>query len=135
MKCSGKYLRIGLFYLLVPPIVVRVAICCVTVLMAFLHVDLSLARLIFRCLTQISFQCTLQHDWSLSFLIGGLQKQLVAEVFQNRYSEKFHNISRKTSVLKSLFDKIADLNNFIKRDSNTIVFLWILRNFYEQLFS
>ena len=40
----------------------------------------------------------------------------------------FFNIQRKTSVFGSIF------NNFVKKDSNTGFFLWILRNFQEHLF-
>ena len=46
-----------------------------------------------------------------------LQKQLFIGVFQSRCSKKFHNIHRKTPVLKSLFDKVAGLtaHNFNKK--------------------
>ena len=42
----------------------------------------------------------------------------------------------KTPVLESLFNKVACLRSstLLKRDSNTGVLLWILRNFQEQLF-
>ena len=45
--------------------------------------------------------------------------------------KRFRNIHRKTSVLKSLFNKTADLRSAIslKRDSNRGVFLLILRIF------
>ena len=51
----------------------------------------------------------------------------------------FRNIHRKTPVLESLFNKVADLETWrpatlSKRDSTTSVFLWILRNSYERLF-
>ena len=42
---------------------------------------------------------------------------------------KIHNINRKTSVLESLFNKVAMHATLLKRDSNTGVLLWILRNF------
>ena len=44
---------------------------------------------------------------------------------------KIRNIHGKTPVLKFLLNKAAAYKacNFIKRDSNTDVFLWILRNF------
>ena len=42
-------------------------------------------------------------------------------------SMKFHNIYRKTTVLESLFNKVAGL----KRNCNTRAFLWVLRNFQE----
>ena len=58
------------------------------------------------------------------------QKQQYADVLQNRCSEKFRNIQRKIPVLESLYNKDAGLGcNFIKRDSNTGVFLLVLRNF------
>ena len=37
------------------------------------------------------------------------QKQTLADVLQNRCSQKFANIQRKTPVLKSLFNKCVDL--------------------------
>ena len=48
----------------------------------------------------------------------------------------FRNTHKKTPVLGSLFNKLASLQacNFIKRYSNTGVFLWNLRNFQENLF-
>ena len=39
---------------------------------------------------------------------------------------KFRNIDRKTPVLESLFNKVAS--------TNTGVFLWLLQNFWDQLF-
>ena len=38
-----------------------------------------------------------------------LQKQLLVGVFQSRFSEKSHNIHRKTAVSESLFHKVAGL--------------------------
>ena len=45
------------------------------------------------------------------------KKQPFADVLQNRYSQKFRNIHRKTPVLESLFNKVARLKawNFIKK--------------------
>ena len=43
------------------------------------------------------------------------QKQPFADVFQNRCSEKIRNIHRKTSVLESLFSKLAGLKACKKR--------------------
>ena len=53
-----------------------------------------------------------------------IQKQLLADVFQNRCSWKFRNIYKKIFVLESL-----KACNFIKKDSETGVFMWILQNF------
>ena len=49
-------------------------------------------------------------------LLIPFQKQLFADVLQNRCSQKFRNNHRKTSVLESLFIKVAGLKacNFIK---------------------
>ena len=58
------------------------------------------------------------------------QKQLFANVLQNRCSWKFLNIYRERPALESVFNKVY----FIKRHSNTGVFLRILQNFQEQLF-
>ena len=64
-----------LIHLLVPLIVGWSAICCVTGLMAFLHLDLSLARLTFRCFlyrsvlpTSFHFNFDLPQDFGLSTL-------------------------------------------------------------------
>ena len=45
-----------------------------------------------------------------------VKKQSFADSLQNRCSEKFRNIHRKTPVLESLFNKITDLKvcNFAK---------------------
>ena len=45
------------------------------------------------------------------------QKEPFADVLQKRYSYKFHNNHRKTSVLESLFNKVVDLkaSSFIKK--------------------
>ena len=53
------------------------------------------------------------------------QKQPFANVLKNRYSEKFHNIHKKTPVLDSLFNKAAVLKayNFIKKRPNAGAFL------------
>ena len=54
---------------------------------------------------------------------------------------KFRNIHRKTPVLESFLNKVAGLEAYpfrlatlLKRDSNTGIFLWILKSFLEQLF-
>ena len=45
---------------------------------------------------------------------NGCQKQPFADVLQNRFSQKVRNIHRKTHVLESLFDKVADLKRYSK---------------------
>ena len=47
--------------------------------------------------------------------LKSLQKHPYADVLQNRYSQKFPNIHKKTSVLESLFNKFPGLTacNFI----------------------
>ena len=47
--------------------------------------------------------------------------------------KKFRNIHRKTPVLEVLLNNVSGLqaSNFIKRENNTGVFLWILKNFLE----
>ena len=54
-----------------------------------------------------------------------MHKQLPADVFKKRRSLKFHKTHRKTPVLEPLFNTVKTL---VKRDSNTGVFLRILRN-------
>ena len=49
-----------------------------------------------------------------------LPKQPFPDVIQNRCSEKFRNIHRKTPVLETLFNKRVSV---LKRDSNKGVFL------------
>ena len=46
-----------------------------------------------------------------------LQKQLLADILQNRLSEKFCKFLRKIFVLQSLFNKVAGLKtcNFINK--------------------
>ena len=55
------------------------------------------------------------------FVCTNDQKQPFIDVLQNRCSEKFRNILRKTPVLESLFNKVVDLRpaTLLKRDSNT----------------
>ena len=38
-----------------------------------------------------------------------MQRKPLEVVYKKSYSEKFHNIHRKTHVLESLFDKVAGL--------------------------
>ena len=45
-------------------------------------------------------------------LVFALQKQLLEGVLQNRCSLKFLNIHRKTTVLESLFNKVAGLQHW-----------------------
>ena len=49
------------------------------------------------------------------------QKQSFTDALKNRCSFKFHNIHKKTPVLKSNFNKVAGLNsgNFIKKGTST----------------
>ena len=49
---------------------------------------------------------------------------------------QFRNIHRKTPLPETLFNKVAGLRpgTLLKRDSNTGVFLWILRNFKNTYF-
>ena len=51
------------------------------------------------------------------FLTEHLRSPLLADVLQNRCSEKFRNFHRKTPMLESLFNKAAGLKawNFIKK--------------------
>ena len=66
------------------------------------------------------------------------QRQLFEDFLQNRCFWKLRNIHRKTpvAVLKSLLIKLQAFRpaNLLKRDSNTVVFLWILRNFLRTAF-
>ena len=54
-----------------------------------------------------------------------VKKNLFSDVFQNRCSDEFCNIQRKTPVLESLFNKFADLSpvNLCEKVSNTGVFV------------
>ena len=54
------------------------------------------------------------------------QKQAFADDLQNRCSQRFSNIHRKTSVLESLFNTVAGLIvcNFIKNRLITGAFWW-----------
>ena len=69
---------------------------------------------------------------------GTFCRQLMVRNSHQRYSikksccKKFCNIHGKTPMLESLLSKLAGLK--AKRDSNTVVFLWILRNFEERCF-
>ena len=60
------------------------------------------------------------------------QKQPFADVLQNRCSEKFRKSYRKTPVLESFLNKVAEPAKhvtLIKGDSNTDVFMRNLQNF------
>ena len=61
-----------------------------------------------------------------------LQKQSFADILQNRSFEKFRKFRIKTPVLESLF-KAWRPATLRRKDSNTGVFLWNLRNF-ENIF-
>ena len=61
--------------------------------------------------------------------------RLFADVLQNKFL-KLHSKALKS---ESLFNKVADLKawrpaTLLKRDSNTGVFLWSLRHFYNTFF-
>ena len=47
--------------------------------------------------------------WWVLQVDGNRKKQPCADVLQNRCSEKFRNIHRKTLVLGSLFNNVEDL--------------------------
>ena len=53
------------------------------------------------------------------------QKQPFADVLQNKYSQKFRNIHRKTIVLKSLFNKLEALIN----PFNANVYFWCFQGY------
>ena len=60
-----------------------------------------------------------------------MKKQAFGDVLQDGCSYKFRNIYRETPVSESLFKNVADQRpiTLLKKDSNTGVFLGILRNF------
>ena len=64
-------------------------------------------------------------------LDGVLKLQLSSrsQIFFKICFSKLHNIYWKATVLESLFNKVAGLQAWLKRDSRTGVFLWILWNF------
>ena len=56
-----------------------------------------------------SMKWSVAAHWSSATILRN-QKQLLPEVFQNRFSEIFCNIQRKAPVLKSLFNKVKLCN-------------------------
>ena len=58
-----------------------------------------------------------------------LQKQPPGAFYEKSCSYKVRNIDRKIPVLDSPFNKVAGLHFYLKGDSNTGVFLSVLRNF------
>ena len=62
--------------------------------------------------------------------------QLFTNVLQNRCYYKFPNIQKKTSVLKSLFNKVTGLMacNFIKKETPTQVFSCAYHKMFEKNF-
>ena len=64
------------------------------------------------------------------------QKQPFTDALQDGCSEMFCNIHRKTPMLASLLNKVIGLKDcsFIKKRLQYRCFMWILRNFLEQLF-
>ena len=59
-----------------------------------------------------------------------LPKANVADFLQNKCSYKFGNVHKKVPVLQFHFSKVAGFI-FIKKDSNTGAFLWVLKKFYR----
>ena len=59
----------------------------------------------------------LWHNSYISTDLLNKQKQPFADVLQNRYSQKFRHIHRKTPVLESFLNKVTDLRvcSFIKQ--------------------
>ena len=49
---------------------------------------------------------------SLIFVSNKFQKQPIADIFQNRCSQKSRNIHKKAPVFESLFNKVAGLKTF-----------------------
>ena len=64
---------------------------------------------------------------------GAAAEAATRGVLSKSYSKKCCNIHRKSRVLESLFNKVADFlikrTILLKKDPNTGVFLRILRNF------
>ena len=84
-----------------------------------------------------SKQSNLNWDTSTLNRVSNFDQKQPAELFfKKSCSINFCKIHRETPVLKSLFNKVAGLRPATswKRDSDTGVFLWILRNFLEHLF-
>ena len=65
----------------------------------------------------------------LPFSQTDIYRSSVCRCSSNRCSWKFHKFYRKTPVLESLFNKVTGLKscNFMKKRSNTRVFLWNLQ--------
>ena len=66
-----------------------------------------------------------------------LHQKQPSEVFYKKWcSSKFRKCHRKTPVLESFLMKFQAWRSttLLKRDSNTVIFLWNLRHFEEHLF-
>ena len=63
------------------------------------------------------------------------EKQPFSDILQKRCSGKFHNIHRKTTVLESLFNKVAGLTacNFIKRRLRCFLANFVIFVFFMEL--
>ena len=72
----------------------------------------------------------------IPFCLSYIQKQPFADVPQNRYSQKFRNVHRKTTLQESLFNKIAVLKacNLIKKKFQQRCFLVNIAKYQDQLF-
>ena len=81
----------------------------------------------FRFLNSSMYNCFIIKHTKTSFrMTRYFQKQSFAVVLQNTFSKTFCKFHRKIPVLGPLPKKVAGL---LKKDSNTGVFLWKLRNF------
>ena len=87
-----------------------------------------------RHLSRLLSSCEYCKVFKNGLFIKHLQEQSFADIPQNRVKPlflKIRKLDKKALVLESLFKKTCRLKdcNFIKKDSNTGVFLWILQNF------
>ena len=74
---------------------------------------------------------TLQKVFKNNFLYNNSQMQPPEMFYEKMCSLKFHKINRKAPVPQPHFSNVAGLRiaTFLKRDSGTSAFRWILRNF------
>ena len=79
-------------------------------------------------------ECALETPWQYFIRLTyfcNQQKQLFADVLQNRYSQ-FRSIQRKTPVLESLSNKVGgQACNFIKKRLKHSCFPVNIANFFE----
>ena len=70
--------------------------------------------------------------------INKVQKQSFTDVLYNIFLKKFAIFTekhlRRSLFVSELYKSACKPANLFKKDSNTGVFLWILQNFWEQLF-